>query len=96
MSRGMKAVLCGVMLIAVLVLAVLGTDLRNDRRQITELQRLLRESRGRWESIAEEKEALQAELKKATEALREANLTVEESETRAEKLREEIEALKEQ
>ena len=47
-------------------------------------------SRSAWETTAEQKEALQEELSVVTDALKEANLTLSESESRAEELRVEI------
>ena len=90
MSKGMKTVFWGTMAMAILVMALLGSDLSRDWESAKALDQEVRESRARWEDTAERKEALQAELKGVTETLREAKLTIEESANRAEELEEEI------
>ena len=93
MSRGMKAILLGTMIAAILLAVFLGEGLARDWQRAAALEKEVSESRARWEAIAEKKEALQAELKTVTENLKEARLTAEESETRAEELQEEIASL---
>lgn len=51
-------------------------------------------SRNAWETTAAAKETLQEELSEVTDALREANLTLAESEARAEDLRQDIALLR--
>jgi len=90
MSRTMKGILVLVMAAALAVAAVLGAGILRDTQRVRELEQELAQSRATWEKIAEEKEALQEDLKKVTEELKEARLTLEESTGRAEELREDL------
>ena len=88
--------LLSVMILAILVTAVLYNDLLRDRKTVSDLISQLEISRSAWEATAEEKEKLQEELKTVEEALKEAKLTLSESNERAEKLKAEIEVLREE
>ena len=84
------------MIVAILVAAVLYADLLRDRKTLEDLQGQLETSRIAWETTAVEKEKLQEELKTVEEALKEAKLTLSESNERAEKLKAEIAVLREE
>ena len=66
MSRTMKGILVLVMAAALAVAAVLGAGILRDAQRVRELEQELAQSRATWEKIAEEKEALQEDLKKVT------------------------------
>ena len=85
-----------VMILAIVVTAALYTDLLRDRKTVSDLLIQLEASRSAWETTAEEKEKLQEELKTVEEALKEAKLTLSESNERAEKLKVEIAQLREE
>lgn len=80
--------------LAVILTTVLYAGLLRDAQTLRELNARLEESRASWESTAEAKEKLQAELKTAEEALKEAKLTISESATRAETLKADIAELR--
>ena len=95
MSRVLRVLLILIMCAAAATAGVLAHRYRADGRQLLELNQELTRSRARWEKTADEKVELQIELEDAQNALREANLTLEEnSAEKAEKIRAEIETLK--
>lgn len=96
MNRMTKGILCAVMAAAIMLAAVLTADLLRDRRAVREMSCELAESRDRWEATAARKEELQEELQGVTDALKEAKLTLSESETRAEELRQDIKELEQE
>lgn len=93
MNKRLNILLCLVMAAAVTLMLIcllqylnLGKDLRLQEKQLSE-------SRASWEKIAEEKETLQAELKKIKEDLKEAELSYSEFTEKITKLTEENESL---
>ena len=90
MTRSMK-VLCSLVLVAALVLAsLLYAGLFRGFAALSSTEKELSESRAHWEKVAEEKEALQDQLAEVIASLKEADLTLSESETRAVELRADI------
>ena len=75
---------------AVLLSAGLLSGLFRLVSDLSDTEQALALSRNTWETTAAAKETLQEELSEVTDALREANLTLAESEARAEELRQEI------
>ena len=96
MNRWMRIILICVMIAAVGLAGVLVYRYRSvDGTRLREMNQALEESRASWERIAEEKVDLQIELEDAQNALREAELTLEDhSPARAEEIRRDIETLK--
>ena len=94
MTNRLKMILCLVMAAAVTLVLIclfqylnMGKDLRLREKQLSE-------SRASWEKIAEEKEALQTDLKKMMEDLMEAELSYSEYSEKIIKLQEENESLR--
>ena len=94
MTNRLKMILCRVMAAAVTLVLIclfqylnMGKDLRLREKQLSE-------SRASWEKIAEEKEALQTDLKKMMEDLMEAELSYSEYSEKIIKLQEENESLR--
>ena len=96
MTKPMKILLCIVLLAAIGLTAVLFLHHRGLRQEVSSLSAQLAESRAAWEKTAEEKEALQEDLKVLKNDLKEAELTISESAERAESLWEDIAALREE
>lgn len=90
MSKLQKIMLSAVMLCAAAVMILCFTGYQSARREYVSLKSELEASTASWKQINEDKLSVQRELKAAREALREAELTISESEERAETLREEI------
>ena len=83
--------LCLLALLAAVGLSVfLVSGLFRLRADLSAVEQALALSRAAWEDTAERKEALQEELSVVTDALKEAALTLSESESRAEELRADI------
>lgn len=89
-------VIIRVILIAVSVFLIftLWTDYHSLNAQLADTENLLEVSRTTWQSISDEKEALQEELTQAKNNLREAELTLEETGPQREKIIAENEQLK--
>lgn len=96
MSRAMKILLSLVIATALCLTAILALRYRAAGQQLLALNQELAVSRASWEGIAEEKEALQADLKTVTDNLKEARLTLEESTARAAELEEDIAVLEQE
>ena len=96
MSKAMKLLLSLVIVTALCLTAVLALRYRSAGQRLLVLNQELAVSRARWEGIAEEKEALQADLKAVTDDLKEARLTLEESTARAAELEEDIATLEQE
>ena len=94
MSKSTRVLMILAMALAVYLMVALAGGYLRDAETLRKTEAELAESRAVWEGIAEEKEALQEELKAATEDLKEARLTLSESETRAAELEEENETLR--
>ena len=78
---------------AVALGAVLSIDYSGHASYLRSLQNDLSVSRTKWESIAAEKESLQEEYSEVSDAVREAELTIEEENARSKQLSEEISGL---
>ena len=79
---------------AAIILAVaLSADYSGQSSYLRGLQDDLSASRSKWESIAAEKELLQDEYNEVSDAVREAELTIEEENARSGQLSEEISEL---
>ncbi len=96
MSRNLKGILSGVMIVALALMLVLALHYGSLSRQLADTNRQLLESRNTWEQTAAEKETLQKELSGLKDALKEARLTLSESQERAETLKEEIATLEQE
>ena len=96
MNKHIRIILYVVMLSAILIIITGIMNFRSLNSQLQESERLLSESRTRWESIAAEKEEIQADLKTKKNDLKEAELSLSESQDRSAKLKEEIEILRQE
>ena len=93
MNKGVKA-FCTLVMAAAFVLTVwLAASCIRTADDLSAAEKELMLSRENWETIAAEKEALQEELSDVSGSLREAQLTLTESETRSLELQEEISQL---
>lgn len=93
MNKTQKALLAAVILLGIIVMAFFGSSYLSARRELTALKKELNESTTVWKQINEEKLVVQKELKEAKNELRDAELTVSESEERAVSLESDIEVL---
>ena len=93
MNKSVRTFCLLAMAAAMLLSWGLLSGLRSRSSELAALEADLASSRDHWETVAAEKEALQSQLSDASDALREAQLTLSESETRAGELREDIESL---
>lgn len=90
MSKSLKlccvlAVIASLLLSGVLLMRSIGK-----KTSLTAIEGELSVSRKHWETVAAEKESLQDTLSDITSQLREAQLTIDESETRASELNAEV------
>lgn len=90
MNKSLFRFCLGVLCAALLLSICLLSGLFRLRSDLSDTEQALALSRNTWETTAAAKETLQEELSEVTDALREANLTLAESEARAEELRQEI------
>ena len=93
MNKALKAMLSAVMLLALLLMSVLCFRYISDRADLSSLKTDLEDSTAAWKKTNEEKIAIQKLLKNAKNDLREAELTISESEETSEKLNIEISEL---
>ena len=94
MSKKVQSVfLVLVMLSAIALMIFFGQRYRVDRQQLSELTADLKESTARWNAINDQKVELQKELKAVKEELREAELTLEESEEKTAEITQDIQIL---
>jgi len=94
MSKKVQSVfLVLVMLSAIALMIFFGQRYRVDRQQLSELTADLKESTARWNAINDQKVELQKELKAVKEELREAELTLEESEEKTAEITQDIQTL---
>ena len=84
------------MLFAIIIISVSCIKYYDACTELSVLKADLNESTARWQQINEEKLVIQRELKAAKNNLREANLTIEESNERAVVLLAEIETLEQE
>lgn len=94
MSKGIKWLICGIMVFALALTAVLALRSRDMRTGLAQKETELAGSRAVWEKIAEEKETLLDELETAEDDLREAQLSLSEATQRAEELTAENDTLR--
>ena len=94
MNNQLKILCLIVMAFTVSLIAVSASSYISLGRDLKDCEKQLSESRARWEKTAEEKEALQVDLKEKQDSLKEAKQSLKESTERAEELRVEIAQLK--
>lgn len=92
MNKEIKAILCAVLIAALLVICICTADYMNLLHQLRSTERELSDSQENWNKIAEEKEMLQADLKSLQNDLKEAQLSLNEYEL----LKEEVASLRQQ
>ena len=90
MNKSMKICCALAAVISVLLSGALLIKYIRKTRDLSSLEEQLTVSRTHWETVAAEKESLQNMLVEVTSQLREANLTIEESETRTAELNTDI------
>ncbi len=90
MNKQLRCFIWAVMAIAVLLIVNCSLNYLNLGQDLRSCEQQLAESREHWEKIAEEKEALQADLKTKQDELREARLSLDEATERAKELKDEI------
>ena len=95
-TKFFRFMLCLVLLSAVVLCAVLFSQILRDRNELKALNSELTESFSHWNAVAEEKEAFQEELKDVRSELKEASVSYEESGSKVARRLEEIAQLEEE
>ncbi len=95
-NRTQVCLLILAVILAAAVISVSYLRYRDAQAEFSSLKKEVEASTSRWQKINEEKLVVQRELKAAKNNLREANLTIEESEERAAELLEEIRILEQE
>lgn len=92
-NRFLYILLTCAMILSVAVMSVSLLQYRKARADLSMQKKALETSTAAWQKTNEEKLIIQRELKTVKNSLREADLTIQESEERAAELRDEIEIL---
>lgn len=93
MNKKLCLILCFVLAFALLVMIFCSVNYLSLNKQLMNIRDQVADSQKTWEGIAAEKELLQQDLKTLKNELKEANLSLMESEESAEKLKADIETL---
>ncbi len=93
MNKKLCLILCFVLAFALLVMIFCSVNYLSLNKQLMNVRDQVADSQKTWEGIAAEKELLQQDLKTLKNELKEANLSLTESEESAEKLNADIETL---
>ncbi len=93
MNKTQKMLLATVIVIGTVLMVLFSCSYLSARHELSVLKVSLNESTAVWKQINEEKLIIQQELKEARNELRNAELTVSESEERAASLQTDIEVL---
>lgn len=93
MSKAVRLLLILTCIAALLICGLRLDGYAKKQAQLHQLQEALAVSMEHWQTVAAEKEAMEAELAEVNNALKEADLTLKESTDRAATLETEIEAL---
>ena len=93
MNKTQRSLLAAVVVLGLLLMVLFGNSYLSARRELSALKTELNESTASWKQINEEKLVVQKELKEARNELRDAELTISESEERAASLKTDIETL---
>lgn len=93
MNKKLCLILCIVLAFALLVMIFCSVNYLSLNKQLMNIRDQVADSQKTWEGIAAEKELLQQDLKTLKNELKEANLSLTESEESAEKLKADIETL---
>ncbi len=83
MNKTQKIMLSAVMVTGIVLMILFGSSYFSSRRELSALKKELTESTAVWKQINEEKLVVQKELKEVKNSLRDAELTISESEERA-------------
>lgn len=93
MNKKLCLILCFVLAFALLAMIFCSVNYLSLNKQLMNIRDQVADSQKTWEGIAAEKELLQQDLKTLKNELKEANLSLTESEESAEKLKADIETL---
>lgn len=93
MNRMMRFFLCAAALTALISMFFLGMRYLGAGKKLRETNDALEQSRGVWQSVAEEKEALQDQVAQLQSDLKEATLSLDESREKIITLTEDVEQL---